>query len=88
MEVLVARGITRLLVEGGPALWRAFGAQALADEVALYVAGGAKSQDEAEALRFAAHHLGPLPLTTADTRALGPDRLWRLRWNHHKQEGH
>ena len=29
MEALVAEGITRLLVEGGPVLWRAFAAQVL-----------------------------------------------------------
>ena len=35
-EALVAEGITRLLVEGGPTLWRAFASSALADEVICY----------------------------------------------------
>ncbi len=42
MEALVARGITRLLVEGGPAIWRAFADNSLADEVMVYMAGGAE----------------------------------------------
>jgi diaminohydroxyphosphoribosylaminopyrimidine deaminase/5-amino-6-(5-phosphoribosylamino)uracil reductase len=41
MEALVERGITRLLVEGGPRLWRAFAASGLADEVVAYIAGAA-----------------------------------------------
>ena len=39
MEALVARGITRLLVEGGPAIWRAFADASLVDEIVLYMAG-------------------------------------------------
>lgn len=80
MEALVARGVTRLLVEGGPSVWRAFADQALADEVLLYVAGGAASPaDPLQAQAFLAHWLGALPLEITDTRVLGPDRLWRLR---------
>ena len=40
-EALVGEGITRLLVEGGPTLWRAFSASGLADEIVCYRAGGA-----------------------------------------------
>lgn len=36
LEALVAEGITRLLVEGGPATWRAFSQAGLVDEVALF----------------------------------------------------
>lgn len=95
MEALVARGITRLLVEGGPGMWRAFAAQALLDEVDLYVAGGAvpavdTSHDGSLAARppevLLQPYLGNLPLEIADTLTLGPDRLWRLRLAH-KQEG-
>ena len=46
MEALVARGVTRLLVEGGPRIWRAFADAALVDEVILYMAG-APSDEEA-----------------------------------------
>ena len=83
METLVARGITRLLVEGGPAIWRSFADSSLADEVVVYVAGGAaQSSHEGHILARVAYWLGPLPLAIADTRALGPDRLWRLRPAH------
>ena len=42
VEELVARGITRLLVEGGPTVWRSFGRAGLVDEVALFVARESK----------------------------------------------
>lgn len=35
-EALVAEGITRLLVEGGPTLWRAFASAGFVDEVVCY----------------------------------------------------
>ena len=41
METLVARGITRLLLEGGPATWRAFSRAGLIDEAVLFHARGA-----------------------------------------------
>ena len=83
METLVARGITRLLVEGGPAIWRSFADGSLADEVVVYMAGGAaQSGHGSDILARVAYWLGPLPLAIADTRALGPDRLWRLRPAH------
>lgn len=83
METLVARGITRLLVEGGPAMWRAFADNALADEIMIYVAGTAgKTAHSQDILAHAARWLGPLPLAIADTRAIGPDRLWRLHPAH------
>lgn len=88
MEALVARGVTRLLVEGGPRLWRAFADQALADEVLLYVAGGAAGPaDGLQAQAFLAQWLGALPLEITDTRVLGPDRLWQLRWMHERRNG-
>jgi len=82
METLVARGITRLLVEGGPRVWRGFADRALVDEVALYIAGGALRMDAREAQNSAARWLGDIPLQLTETRSLGPDRLWRLRWSH------
>lgn len=42
-EALVARGVTRLLVEGGPAVWRSFARAGLVDEVILFHAGSAGS---------------------------------------------
>ena len=38
VEELVARGVTRLLVEGGPTMWQSFDRAGLVDEVALFVA--------------------------------------------------
>ncbi len=40
MEELVARGITRLLVEGGPTMWRAFDRAGLVDEIVMFRSGG------------------------------------------------
>ncbi len=39
MEVLVQNGVTRLLVEGGPTIWRAFDRANLVDEVIMFRAG-------------------------------------------------
>jgi diaminohydroxyphosphoribosylaminopyrimidine deaminase / 5-amino-6-(5-phosphoribosylamino)uracil reductase len=75
MEDLVARGITRLLVEGGPKVWRSFGDARLVDEVALYVAAG----DEAIARASVDQLVGDVGMTIDETRRLGPDTLYRLR---------
>ena len=77
MEALVARGITRLIVEGGPSVWRSFADAALIDEVALYIAGGEGNSSEA-ALRA---RIGDCALTLYDNSQLGPDRLWLYRRN-------
>jgi diaminohydroxyphosphoribosylaminopyrimidine deaminase / 5-amino-6-(5-phosphoribosylamino)uracil reductase len=75
LEALAADGMTRLLVEGGPAIWRAFARSGLVDEVVLFAAGG---PDAAAALTLAAAHLGGLPLAVTDSRRIGSDRVWRL----------
>ncbi|MEZ5775461.1 MAG: bifunctional diaminohydroxyphosphoribosylaminopyrimidine deaminase/5-amino-6-(5-phosphoribosylamino)uracil reductase RibD [Hyphomicrobiaceae bacterium] len=41
MGLLARRGVTRLLIEGGPAVWRAFLDAGLADEVVVFRAGDA-----------------------------------------------
>jgi diaminohydroxyphosphoribosylaminopyrimidine deaminase/5-amino-6-(5-phosphoribosylamino)uracil reductase len=76
LERLAARGITRLLVEGGPSVWKSFAAAGAVDEVALFMAGSASEMEAASALR---RHLGPLTLQTADRRTAGPDTMWLLR---------
>lgn len=73
LEALAADGVTRLLVEGGPAVWRAFAQAGLVDEVVVFVAGG-----DGDGLELAGRHLGPLPLVVNDRRRVGPDRVWRL----------
>lgn len=75
MEALVARGITRLLVEGGPSMWRSFADAALVDDVALFVAPSVASSP----LQLASAALGALPLTIIDKCNVEPDTLWRLR---------
>ena len=52
MENMVARGVTRLLVEGGPRIWRAFDRSGLVDEVVMFRArGGERQQEASEALK-------------------------------------
>lgn len=83
METLVAEGITRLLVEGGPTLWRAFANAALADEVVLYVArAGHTDADQTRARAALDVHLGPHAWTLVETRTLDTDTLWRFRRAH------
>ncbi len=76
LEMLATRGITRLLVEGGPGIWRSFATCSLIDEVALFMAGAPDDEKAAFALQ---HHLGKLPLQKTDCRFVGPDTMWRLR---------
>ena len=80
LEQLAADGATRLLVEGGPAIWRAFAKAGLVDEVALFVAGSQATSDSF-ALELAGRHLGALSLVVKDRRPIGPDILWRLAVN-------
>ena len=80
LEQLAADGITRLLVEGGPGIWRAFASAGLVDEVVLFVAG-AHALSDAVALDYAGRQLGPLPLAVTDRRRLGPDGVWHLAVN-------
>ena len=77
MEELVARGITRLLVEGGPGMWRSFADQSLVDELVLYMEGPntIEAQARAAIVRFTGH----LDLELLEKRSLEPDTMWRLR---------
>ncbi len=80
MEALVARGVTRLLVEGGPTVWRAFADAALVDEVALFMAARPdRPQTETEAHGAITRWLGSLPLSLDDVMDVAMDRLWRFR---------
>lgn len=81
MEALVARGITRLLVEGGPSLWRSFADASLIDDVAMYLApdAGASNADETRARKALQRWVGPVDLTIAEKRQVDPDMLWRFR---------
>lgn len=88
MEELVTRGITRLLVEGGPKVWAAFAAQSLLDQVALYMATGRAPDDQAvvnpqstaTARAALERYLGRnTSLTRHDVSTFGADQLWSFR---------
>lgn len=79
-EALVAEGITRLLVEGGPAMWRAFIAAGLADEVLCYRAGHAGNGNAAADAKALLAGMGPgQAFEITEQRDIGPDRLIVLR---------
>lgn len=79
MEELVARGVTRLLVEGGPTMWQAFAASALVDEAVLFMAGPA---DEARARGALARKLKYKGMQPVGMRHVDPDTMWRFRPTH------
>ncbi|MFT3731392.1 MAG: bifunctional diaminohydroxyphosphoribosylaminopyrimidine deaminase/5-amino-6-(5-phosphoribosylamino)uracil reductase RibD [Hyphomicrobium sp.] len=76
MEALVARGITRVLVEGGPAVWRGFAEASFADEIVLYMAG---SPTDAEADHAVERWAGGLGMKSVERRSIGGDTMWRYR---------
>ncbi len=76
MEALVARGVTRLLVEGGPAIWQAFADASLPDEIVLYMAG---HPSDAEAETAVARWIGNLGMTAFERRTIDTDTMWRFR---------
>lgn len=85
MEALVTRGHTRLLVEGGPTVWRAFAEQGLFDDVALYMSAGASAETATSAAAARARvalqrHTGiDRGVRLDDVAAFGGDRLWSFR---------
>ncbi|OYW56714.1 MAG: riboflavin biosynthesis protein RibD [Hyphomicrobium sp. 32-62-53] len=79
LEALAARGITRLLVEGGPTLWRSFASSGLVDEVTLFMAGPPNAENAAFALQHHLSHQNHLTLHKTDCRPVGTDTMWHLR---------
>jgi diaminohydroxyphosphoribosylaminopyrimidine deaminase/5-amino-6-(5-phosphoribosylamino)uracil reductase len=81
LETLADRGITRVLVEGGPSVARAFLDADLVDEAAIYE--GAEPAGGEGLTPFAGDGLDRLTqsghFTTIATRSFGPDRMtwWR-----------
>ncbi len=69
MEALVARGITRLLVEGGAAAWRAFARAHFVDEVVMFRAPGGQGEQVPHAL------LPGLDLVATTKRKAGSDDM-------------
>lgn len=83
-EALVGEGITRLLVEGGPTLWRSFAEAGLVDEVRLFRArtgatDAPASQSPLTIPPFFAAILPGLALRPVDCRRLGPDDMMTFR---------
>jgi diaminohydroxyphosphoribosylaminopyrimidine deaminase / 5-amino-6-(5-phosphoribosylamino)uracil reductase len=72
MEALVERGITRVLVEGGPEVWRSFAAAGLADEAELFMAGQSVNVAMENFERF----LPGVAMKLEATAPLGPDTLY------------
>ncbi|WP_374990969.1 bifunctional diaminohydroxyphosphoribosylaminopyrimidine deaminase/5-amino-6-(5-phosphoribosylamino)uracil reductase RibD [Hyphomicrobium sp. LHD-15] len=82
LTVLAAEGVTRVLVEGGASLWRAFAAEGLVDEVALFQAGPMSAGAAGEGASAAALAAGLAPgldLALASRRRVGADTLSLLR---------
>jgi diaminohydroxyphosphoribosylaminopyrimidine deaminase / 5-amino-6-(5-phosphoribosylamino)uracil reductase len=84
MEALVAEGITRLLVEGGPATWGAFAHAGLVDEAVLFQAraeGAAAPSDDAAATALK-RYVASDTLQLCDQRAIGSDDMmvFRRQW--------
>ena len=75
---LAEQGITRLLVEGGPSVWRAFAAAGLADEVVVFAAGAARGGGMNPAA-LAARYAPGLDLALTSERRAGADRLAMFR---------
>jgi diaminohydroxyphosphoribosylaminopyrimidine deaminase/5-amino-6-(5-phosphoribosylamino)uracil reductase len=81
LETLASRGITRVLVEGGPSVARAFVDADLVDEAVIYQ--GPKPVGESGILPFVGDGLDRLTATghfiEIETRSFGPDRMswWR-----------
>ena len=86
LEAVVAEGVTRLLVEGGPTLWQSFAAAGLVDEVVHYRAvplTDGRSQGacpEPDVVLGDVRRLAPgAGLTLVDCRRIGDDCVSTLR---------
>ena len=81
MEALVADGITRLLVEGGPRMWRSFAHHGLVDEVVLFRSRGGESGaiTQAAAIELLARYIEVGDLALVDRRRLGGDEMLVFR---------
>ena len=80
LQLLAARGITRLLVEGGPTVGAAMITKNLVDEVALFRAStmiGPDGIDALEGMPISAL-TGSQRFKSIGTESMGPDRLEKL----------
>ncbi len=74
LKLLAARGITRLLVEGGPTVAAAFLAADLVDEAMLFVSPNLVGDDGIDAFNPSAE-IALLRLQQGEAEQIGPDRL-------------
>jgi diaminohydroxyphosphoribosylaminopyrimidine deaminase/5-amino-6-(5-phosphoribosylamino)uracil reductase len=82
LEALADEGVTRLLVEGGPQVWKSFALAGHVDEAVVFHAPAhdcllASYGDSVQ--HAAAHYLSPLKLRIVDSRHIGEDTMWVLR---------
>lgn len=79
-EALVAEGITRVLVEGGPTIWRAFASAGFVDEIMCYRALGGSIEGAIEAVHGDIAALAPThAFELIDMRRLGNDGFFAFR---------
>ncbi len=77
---LAAHGLTRLMVEGGPTLWKAFLGAGLVDEVCIVFGEGRAAQPCMPVLEgLPEPYFADFGLTKIASRMLGPDRLHIFR---------
>jgi len=81
LENLVERGITRLLVEGGPAIWAAFGHAELVDEIVLFHARAELNAVTTPTMAKQAiqRYVGNTELPLTFQRRLGSDDMFIFR---------
>ena len=81
LEQLVERGITRLLVEGGPAMWSAFTQAGFVDEVVIFHArpGSSRSLTIAEGQAVLARYAGRATLLPVSHTRLAHDDMFIFR---------
>lgn len=84
LEALVERGITRLLVEGGPSVWHAFDRAGTIDELTLFRgnAGRETTFDLAAANQVRARYVSHSPLQFAGRMRVGDDDM--VIWQRHR----
>lgn len=89
MELLVGRGITRLLIEGGPATWGAFSRAGLIDKVVLFHARGVEGAElsPASAIATIDRYISTAGFEIGDQRTIGGDDMLviRRRWHHRER---
>ena len=78
LAVLAGGGVTRLLVEGGADVWRAFAAERLVDEVVLFQAGIAGTGTR-DTTALAGAYAPGLDLARETARRAGPDLITLFR---------